>query len=68
MPLSPSLAAWLTDQGHDAVHAASLELQRATDVAITTRAKQEARTVITIDLDYPRLLALAQATGPSLIA
>jgi predicted nuclease of predicted toxin-antitoxin system len=34
---------------------------------ILTRARQEARTVVTADLDYPRLLALAGAEGPSLI-
>jgi predicted nuclease of predicted toxin-antitoxin system len=67
MPLSPTLASWLADRGHDAVHAADLGLQRAADVAIIARAKQEARTVITVDLDYPRLLTLAQATEPSLI-
>lgn len=67
MPLSPTLAAWLADHGHDAVHAADLGLARETDAAIMLRAKQEARTVITVDLDYPRLLALAQATEPSLI-
>jgi predicted nuclease of predicted toxin-antitoxin system len=31
------------------------------------RAKQEARTIVSADLDYPRLLALAQTTDPSLI-
>ncbi|MEA2872606.1 MAG: hypothetical protein QOH67_2582 [Hyphomicrobiales bacterium] len=67
MPLSPALAAWLADRGHDAVHAADLGLARETDVTIMARAKQEARTVVTVDLDYPRLLALAQATEPSLI-
>jgi predicted nuclease of predicted toxin-antitoxin system len=67
MPLSPTLATWLADHGHDAVHAADLGLQRETDVAILLRAKQEARTVITVDLDYPRLLALARAVEPSLI-
>ena len=30
-------------------------------------AKQEARTIVTADLDYPRLLALARTTEPSLI-
>jgi predicted nuclease of predicted toxin-antitoxin system len=67
MPLSPALAAWLADQEHDAVHAADLGLQRATDTAIMARAKQEARTVVTADLDYPRLLAVARASEPSLI-
>jgi predicted nuclease of predicted toxin-antitoxin system len=31
------------------------------------RAKHEARTVITADLDYPRLLAVARASEPGLI-
>jgi predicted nuclease of predicted toxin-antitoxin system len=42
-------------------------LQRAPDADIVSRARQEARTVITADLDYPRLLAVAQANEPSLI-
>jgi predicted nuclease of predicted toxin-antitoxin system len=67
MPLSPNLAAWLREQGHDAVHAVELGLNHAADVDIMTRAKQEARTIITADLDYPRLLALARVTDPSLI-
>jgi predicted nuclease of predicted toxin-antitoxin system len=67
MPLSPSLARWLERQGHDAVHASAVGLDRAGDAEIMARAVQESRTIITADLDYPRLLALAQATGPSLI-
>ena len=67
MPLSPTLATWLTDRGHDAVHVANLGLHSATDAGILARAKLEARTVITADLDYPHLLALARATEPSLI-
>jgi predicted nuclease of predicted toxin-antitoxin system len=31
------------------------------------RAKQDGRTIVTADLDFPRLLALAQATEPSLV-
>src|SRR4051812_30402701 len=42
-------------------------LDRAADNAIIARAVTDARTVITADLDYPRLLALAGAPGPSLI-
>jgi predicted nuclease of predicted toxin-antitoxin system len=67
MPLSPALAVWLGDQGYDAVHAAELGLNRAPDIEIIARAKQDGRTIITIDLDYPRLLALARTTEPSLI-
>ena len=67
MPLSPALARWLVARGHDAVHAFDLGLDRAADTEILTRATQDARTVVTADLDYPRLLALAGAAGPSLM-
>lgn len=67
MPLSPALAVWLRDNGHDAVHAAERTLQRAADPEILTIARQEGRTIVTADLDYPRLLALAHASEPSLI-
>ena len=67
MPLSPNLARWLESEGHDAVHAAALGLDRAEDVEIIARAAGDGRTIITADLDYPRLLAIAKASGPSLI-
>jgi predicted nuclease of predicted toxin-antitoxin system len=64
MPLSPTLAGWRNSLGHDAVRAVDLGLRRAADTEIIARAKPDARTVVTADLDYPRLLALAQATEP----
>lgn len=67
MPLSPALATWLVQQGHDAVHALELGLARASDEVILQRAGGEQRVVVTADLDYPRLLALARAEGPGLI-
>jgi predicted nuclease of predicted toxin-antitoxin system len=67
MPLSPALAAWLAEQGHDAVHALNLAMDRSPDAAIIQRARREQRVVITADLDYPRLLALERADGPGLI-
>ena len=67
MPLSPGLARWLQSQGHDAAHVSSLKLDRAPDVEILERGVEEDRTIITADLDYPRILALAAATEPSLI-
>jgi predicted nuclease of predicted toxin-antitoxin system len=66
MPLSPALAAWLCERGHDAVHAANLDMRRASDEAILHKAQSENRVVITADLDYPRLLALS-AAEPGLI-
>ncbi len=42
-------------------------MERAADTEVMKLALNEARTVITADLDYPRLLALTGASGPSLI-
>ena len=67
MPLPPGLAYWLATRGHDAVHASTSGMDRAADTEILGCARQDGRTVITADLDYPRLLALAGAAGPSLI-
>jgi predicted nuclease of predicted toxin-antitoxin system len=67
MPLSPTLSQWLVKQGHDAIHADQIGMDRSADTAIIEFAKREVRTIITADLDYPRLLALAAATEPSLV-
>ncbi len=67
MPLSPSLARWLSGQGHDAVHAGEIGLALSPDILILQRARDEQRTIITADLDFPRLLALSAASEPSLI-
>ena len=42
------------------MHAVEIGLSRAADVELMERAKEEGRTIITADLDYPRLFALAQ--------
>jgi predicted nuclease of predicted toxin-antitoxin system len=67
MPLSPDLAQWLIDEGHDVIHARDIGFDQASDAEIVAHAKREARTIITADLDYPRLLALAGSAAPSLI-
>jgi predicted nuclease of predicted toxin-antitoxin system len=67
MPLSPGLAAWLVESGHDAVHALELKLHRASDPMILEYARKDDRVVVTADLDYPRILALTQSQGPGLI-
>ena len=67
MPLSPSLARWLSEQGHDAVHAAELNLHQAFDINLMEQAVAQSRAVVTADLDYPRLLAISRAVGPALV-
>jgi predicted nuclease of predicted toxin-antitoxin system len=63
MPLSPELVPWLEQRQHEAVHALHLGLEQAPDEDLIARARQEGRVVITADLDFPRLLALAGAEG-----
>lgn len=67
MPLSPELAAWLRRKNHDAAHVAELGLDRAPDIEIIEAAIAADRTIITADLDYPRLLATAELASPSVI-
>jgi predicted nuclease of predicted toxin-antitoxin system len=67
MPLSPGLAQWLREHGHSAVHAASLGLDRAPDTELMDYAKREGCTIVTADLDYPRLLAAARSSEPSIV-
>ena len=67
MALSPDLAIWLRSRGHDAVHASELAMNRAADTQILSIALDGGRVVISADLDFPRLLALAGAAGPGLI-
>jgi predicted nuclease of predicted toxin-antitoxin system len=67
MALAPSVATWLIEQGHDAVHASAIGLDRAPDAEILDHARTDDRVIVTADLDYPRLLALARAERPGLI-
>jgi predicted nuclease of predicted toxin-antitoxin system len=67
MPLSPELAVWLRQQGHEANRAVELGMAFASDAEILERACQEQRVVVTADLDYPRLLAFTQIENVGLI-
>lgn len=67
MPLSPQMALWLQQKGHDALHAFERGLDRTADSIILEIARREQRVVITADLDYPRLLAFSHDDGPGLI-
>ena len=67
MPLSPALAQWLRELGHDAVHANELLMNHLPDRDILDAAEAQGRVVITADLDFPRLFASLKKTGPGLI-
>ena len=65
--LSPRVATRLSDLGHDAVHAHDLGLQSAPDGVILSRARDEARVIISADSDFGMLLAESHAERPSVI-
>ena len=67
MPLSPSLARWLIEQGHSASHASARGFAHWMDEFILGAALQENSIVVTADLDYPRLLATMTLTAPAVI-
>ena len=67
MPVPQATAAWLLSAGHDARHARDIGLARAADEDILERAQREGRVVLTMDLDFPRLLAALSVDGPGVI-
>jgi len=67
MPLSPELATWLRERGHEADHASAVGLHSAKDQRIIEIAREQNRIIITADLDYPQLLAVSRAKDPGVI-
>jgi predicted nuclease of predicted toxin-antitoxin system len=67
MPLSPLLAVWLRENGHDADHVSAIGLHKAKDHQIIEAAKLQSRIIITADLDFPQILAISRAADPGVI-
>jgi predicted nuclease of predicted toxin-antitoxin system len=65
LPLSA--AALLRNAGIDTIHVGEIGMSEAEDADIIERAREEARTVATLDADFHTLLALEEATSPSVI-
>lgn len=60
-------AAELRAKRFDAVHTGEIGLATATDEELLAHALREDRTVITLDADFHTLLALSNATSPSVV-
>lgn len=65
--LSPRFADALRAAGHESIHVRDLGLTTADDTIIFDRAAAEDRVVIAQDADFGTILALRQATSPSVI-
>ena len=67
MGISPGAIAFLQRLGYDAIHLHEQGLDRLSDQEILTKARLEARIVLTHDLDFGELMAASGASLPSVI-
>ena len=65
--LSPTLAARLTEAGHEATHVADHGPSTATDEEILVHALENGRVIVSADTDFTLMLAVSGATSPSLV-
>lgn len=65
--LSPAVAAELRDAGHDAVHVIDVGLATALDTEIVDYADANDLVIVTVDTDFPMLVALRRVTSPSVV-
>ncbi len=67
MGISLRTVQWLREQGFDTVHLRDQGLQLLPDTEIIEKAYQESRIILTIDLDFPQLLATSKRQLPSVV-
>jgi len=65
--LSPRLAAFLQEAGHDAVHVRDHGLSRAPDADVLAFARSEKRILLSADSDFGDILTVGTDREPSLI-
>jgi predicted nuclease of predicted toxin-antitoxin system len=58
--LSPRVAEWLRNEGHDAVHVFDLGLSQAGDHQILQEAARGRQVLVTVDLDFGEILARSE--------
>lgn len=67
MGVSPRVADWLRERGHDAIHLRDDGLHRMPNGQIFARAVEESRIVLTFDLDFGEIVAMTQGSAASVI-
>src|SRR3989441_9789644 len=67
MGVDVRVATWLREHGHDSVHLRDQGLQRLPNGEIFTKAISESRTILTFDLDFGEIAALARGRKASVI-
>lgn len=65
--LPRSAACVLRDEGWDVLHTGDIGLSRSTDKQILDYARRDKRVIITLDSDFHTILALTNASAPSVI-
>ena len=67
MGVSKTTLVALRQHGHDVEHLSELGLHQMEDQDIVSRAKAQERVVLTFDLDFGEIMALAGSSRPSVI-
>jgi predicted nuclease of predicted toxin-antitoxin system len=65
--LPRSAALLLCEAGIDTIHVGNIGYAAAADADILEKGRQENRVIVTLDADFHALLALTEATSPSVI-
>lgn len=67
MNLAPLWVGYLVGQGFEAVHESAVGSPKAPDTVIMDWARENGHLVLTHDLDFSALIALAGLSGPSVV-
>ncbi|MBV8336289.1 MAG: DUF5615 family PIN-like protein, partial [Alphaproteobacteria bacterium] len=67
MNLPPAMAEWLRAEGHDVVHVREIGFAQSPDRNVFARAAEDARIVVTFDLDFGEIAGLIGATSSGVV-